>query len=203
MEKRVWPDMEEKEEDDALTFGEDEIVAPSELRLEQMLCSKLTLDAVDMGNLPNADYSVWASGQLHKTASEHSLLEERKPSNLSLKTLNRENTPSPQNRVPRIQSLQRLRTSVSMDRLDEADASLSPHLTLSPRGSLPRRSSNLSQVLTTLKKSPSMDFVKTVSRDEHAMSPPPPPPNSDAALHSLGPRRQSNLAVMRLIAESM
>lgn len=198
MEKVSWPDLEQKEEDDDATFmDEDLIIAPSEAKVEQMLSTKLTLDAVDMGTLPNADYKAWAKSNLRRTTSEYSL-EERRSSNLSLRGLNRDDaSASPKGMVARIPSLQRIRTSASMERLDEAGS------VSSPRSDMQRRSSNLSQVLSTLKKSPSMEFYKTVSRDEHTSSPAPPPPFSEAAVHTLGPRRQSNLAVMRLIAESM
>ena len=197
MEKVSWPDLEQKEEDDEASFlDEDLIIAPSEAKVEQMLSTKLTLDAVDMGTLPNADYKAWAKSNLRRTASEYSL-EERRSSNLSLRGLNRDETASPKGMVARISSLQRIRTSASMERLDEAGS------VSTPRSDIQRRSSNLSQVLTTLKKSPSMEFYKTVSRDEYTNSPPPPPPFSEAATHTLGPRRQSNLAVMRLIAENM
>jgi len=188
-----WTDVvqEQKEEDDVMPFSDEDIVSPSEAKVEQMLCSKLAMDAIDMGTLPNADYNAWASGRLHKSASEYSL-EERRYSNLSTRA-SREDTPSPQNRaMGRIPSLHRLRTSASMDKLDEMGL-------LSPRqGDQLRRSSNLSQVLSSLKKSPSMDFSR-VGREET----PPPPCMMEGPGHTLGPRRQSNVAVMRLIAENL
>ena len=185
--------VQEQKEEDFLPFSDEELVSPSEQKVEQMLESKLAMDAIDMGTLPNADYHAWASGRIHKSSSEYSF-EERRLSNLSARAASRDETPSPQTRgIGRIPSLQRLRTSASMDKLDEMGL-------LSPRQGDPhRRSSNLSQVLSSLKKSPSMDFARVGSREET----PPPPCLVESAGHTLGPRRQSNLAVMRLIAENL
>jgi hypothetical protein len=215
--KSAWPvDSEEKEDDSELpirdAFSDDEVLTHSEAKVEHMLASKLTLDAVDMGALPRGmDYEAWthvnSTSKTYHTSSggDRSTEEEKRPSNLSaigkpifLDEVAFSHSPSPPSARTRRTSalgMHRLRTSPSSERLDEMSS------VYSPRTEYSRRSSNLSQVI--MKKSPSVECLKSLGRDDHAHSPPPPPPSTDHVNHSLGPRRSSNLTVMRLIAETI
>jgi len=205
-----WTDREEKEDEDAGEFSDEDVLTPSEAKVEQMLCAKLALDATDMGTVPGRDFSAWTNAKLYRTSSsDRSDNEEMRLPNLSLHgalAKNPELSPtatqhsaSPPSRGRRLSNLgvHRLRSSPSTERLDENSSVYSPR-----SGEYTRRSSNLSQVLVSMKKSPSSESFKCMGRDDQANSSPPPPPSSEAATHSLGPRRQSNLTVMRLIAES-
>lgn len=205
-----WEDCSEHKEDDYEfeTTSLDEIsVPPSELKLEHMLENKLMLDAVDMGTLPGADFKAWnelrrSTGgggdfiigeAISPRSSVLGLSMTRTDSQRSLLSLHDHmNTPARGGRGSV------LGLSASMEKFDE----LSYHVPFSPR--LDRRSSNLSQMISTLKKSPSMDLTRGIAReDPNGNSPPPPPPKSELTTNLLGPRRHSNLAVMRVIAESV
>jgi len=197
-------DSEQKEDDDFSVVSDEESLTPSEAKIEQILETRLAFDATDMGRVPGLDYEPWVTSTLRRNTSFERFDEERKLSNLAQQRIfGRTGEEGLMHLSPSAtrgrSSFQRLRSSQSMERIDETSLG-SPK----SQAELSRKSSNLSkQLAASIKKSSSVECFKTMARDDHASSPPPPPPGSEGAAHTLGPRRHSNLALMRLIAESM
>ena len=200
----AWIDYEEKDEEEVHSvFTDEDLISPSEAKAEQVLAAKLALDATDMGTLPGA----LSQPGFFRTASfeRFDSIEERRLSSLSQRHSGSfvkaspasETGSTPPTRNPRPSSLgmQRLRASPSSDRLEELSTVSSPREYV-------RRSSNLSQMLATLKKSPSVECVKSLARDQNTSSPPPPPPCVDG-MSNMGGRKHSNLAVVRLLADTI
>jgi len=201
-------DSEQKEEEEESSiYSDDDLLTPSEARVEQMLYTKLAYDTADMGKLPGIDFDGQHHTEFRRISSSERFDDERRLSNLAQQrvfgkvaedSVSAPGIGSPQTRSLRNGGL-RLRTSQSMEKLDDLVSISAPRT-----AELLRRSTNLSQkLITSLKKSPSIENFKAFHREDNSMSPPPPPPGSDAATHTLGPRRSSNLTVMRLIAETI
>lgn len=167
-------ELEEKDEDDTFEMLSDSsFLSPSEARAEHVLSTKLALDATDMGALHGIDFEEYRNSReflpLDKLVFEETRASSLSPSDLKL----------------------RLRPSHCVDKPDDGG-------TCSPRGSelSIRRSSNLSQLVSSCMKKPCSNEV--CSKDSTT----PTPPNVNEPFQ-LGPKRQSNLAVMRLIAETL